>query len=176
MMTLEEAIKHCEEVATRKDVEAEEYNPRYTGLIMECKECASEHRQLAEWLKILKSAKFEYNEAWRTITHPTPDVMYADKQRAQVILDKFRNSLGAISVLQAQGLQPTCNQLATDTVSRKAAIDAINNIMPTKEGLYEPSEVLCKLMQLPSVQPELEHTMEEFMYGQDLGSPEDGSL
>lgn len=82
----------------------------------------------------------------------------------------------AISALQAQGLQPTCNQLATDTISRKAAIDAINNIMPTKEGLYEPSEVLCKLMQLPSVQPELEHTMEEFMYGQDLGSPEDGSL
>ena len=61
----------------------------------------------------------------------------------------------AISVLQAQGLQPTCNQLATDTISRKAAIDAINNIMPTKEGLYEPSEVLCKLMQLPSVQPEI---------------------
>ena len=82
----------------------------------------------------------------------------------------------AISALQAQGLQPTCNQLATDTISRKAAIDAINNIMPTKEGLYEPSEVLCKLMQLPSVQPELEYTMEEFMYGQDLGSPEDGSL
>ena len=61
----------------------------------------------------------------------------------------------AISVLQAQGLQPTCNQLATDTVSRKAAIDAINNIMPTKEGLYEPSEVLCKLMQLPYAQPEI---------------------
>ncbi len=61
----------------------------------------------------------------------------------------------AISVLQAQGLQPTCNQLATDTVSRKAAIDAINNIMPTKEGLYEPSEVLCKLMQLPYAQPKI---------------------
>lgn len=25
-------------------------------------------------------------------------------------------------------------------------------------------------------EPEPEHTMEEFMYGQDLGSPEDGSL
>lgn len=29
---------------------------------------------------------------------------------------------------------------------------------------------------LPSVQPEPEHTMEEFMYGQDMGNPEDGSL
>lgn len=29
---------------------------------------------------------------------------------------------------------------------------------------------------VPSVQQELEHTMEEFMYGQDMGNPEDGSL
>ena len=37
-----------------------------------------------------------------------------------------------------------------------------------------PSEVITG--ELPSAQPESEHTMEEFMYGQDLGSPEDGSL
>lgn len=42
-----------------------------------------------------------------------------------------------------------------DQISRRAAIGAINNIMPTKEGLYEPSEVLWELMQLPSVQPEI---------------------
>ena len=47
-----------------------------------------------ELLKILKMAKFEYEEAWRIITHPTPDVTYADKNRAQVILDTFRDSLG----------------------------------------------------------------------------------
>jgi adenine C2-methylase RlmN of 23S rRNA A2503 and tRNA A37 len=41
-MTLDEAIKHCEEVT-------EEY-----GMIKSCKECAEEHRQLAEWLKELK--------------------------------------------------------------------------------------------------------------------------
>lgn len=83
-MTLEEAIIHAEAVADRCAVT--------DGNI----KCEMEHRQLAEWLKILKSAKFEYDEAWRTITHPTPDVMYADKQRAQVILDKFRNSLGSM--------------------------------------------------------------------------------
>ena len=53
-----------------------------------------EHTQTAEWLKILKKAKFEYDEAWRTITHPTPDVTYADRNRAQIILDTFRGSLG----------------------------------------------------------------------------------
>lgn len=51
-------------------------------------------KQYVGWLKILKKAKFEYDEAWRIITHPTPDVTYADKNRAQVILDTFRNSLG----------------------------------------------------------------------------------
>ena len=35
----------------------------------------------------------------------------------------------------------------------------------------EPLDEKC-----PSVQPEPERTMEEFMYGQDMGNPEDGSL
>lgn len=39
-MTLEEAIKHCEEIAKNR-----------------CNECASDHRQLAEWLKELKHRK-----------------------------------------------------------------------------------------------------------------------
>ena len=55
---------------------------------------AEKYEQEAEWLTILKKAKFEYDEAWRIITHPTPDVTYADRNRAQIILDTFRNSLG----------------------------------------------------------------------------------
>ena len=57
---------------------------------------ADDCKQLAAWLSILKKAKFEYDEAWRIITHPTPDVTYADKDRAQVILDTFKDSLGRI--------------------------------------------------------------------------------
>ena len=78
--TLEEAIIHAEDTAK-------------SAIGCECRE---EHRQLAEWLKILKKAKFEYDEAWRIITHPTPDVTYADKNRAQIILDTFRDSLGVM--------------------------------------------------------------------------------
>lgn len=54
-MTLDEAIKHAEEVIKEKEGQAweaqlqEEY-----GMIKSCKEYASEHRQLAEWLKELK--------------------------------------------------------------------------------------------------------------------------
>lgn len=55
-MTLDEAIRHCEEVAEEKEQEAKEAHV-LSG--MDCMECASEHRQLAEWLRELKA----YREA-----------------------------------------------------------------------------------------------------------------
>lgn len=42
-MTLDEAIKHAEEIASRKFDDC-----------VHCINCAEEHRQLAEWLKELK--------------------------------------------------------------------------------------------------------------------------
>ena len=48
-MTLDQAIEHCEEVASKKWVNG-------------CIECASEHEQLAEWLKELKRLKEERGE------------------------------------------------------------------------------------------------------------------
>lgn len=54
-MSLEEAIKHCEEVAELNEECTRIYNEQ--GEIMascSCKECAKEHRQLAEWLRELK--------------------------------------------------------------------------------------------------------------------------
>ena len=56
-MTLEEAIKHCEEIAERNEKKASWYwwkegNPNYEN----CIECAAEHKQLAEWLRELKRA------------------------------------------------------------------------------------------------------------------------
>ena len=55
-MTLDEAIIHCEEVAEEQDLKAgfETDYQIYTMSELEresCKECANEHRQLAEWLK-----------------------------------------------------------------------------------------------------------------------------
>lgn len=44
-MTLDEAIKHCEEVANGMTAQGE------------CKECAEEHKQLAQWLGELKQLK-----------------------------------------------------------------------------------------------------------------------
>ena len=54
-MTLEEAIKHCEEVA-----ETQEENCKHAGhdhyTKLEASACAAEHRQLAKWLRELKRA------------------------------------------------------------------------------------------------------------------------
>ena len=65
MMTLDEAIKHCEEVAEEQDKlckrydDASGYSRSHNEAIRttdakRCEECASEHRQLAEWLRELK--------------------------------------------------------------------------------------------------------------------------
>lgn len=62
MINLDEAIAHCEEVAEEQDMKAG-FETDYQAYSMSevererCRECASEHRQLAEWLKELKAYK-----------------------------------------------------------------------------------------------------------------------
>lgn len=61
MLSLEEAIKHCEEVAEENEKDAEQLK-RFRGtqdMISHCYECAEEHKQLAEWLKELNAYKEE---------------------------------------------------------------------------------------------------------------------
>lgn len=70
-MTLDEAIKHCEEVVREQEEDAGKWEytlgvyrrrdyceqstiPACEKALKKCKECATEHRQLAEWLKELK--------------------------------------------------------------------------------------------------------------------------
>ena len=70
MMDLDEAIQHCEEVAEKQEKEAKEWNENQVRKCElfpfaeidythenECKKCADEHGQLAEWLKELKAYK-----------------------------------------------------------------------------------------------------------------------
>lgn len=65
-MTLEEAIKHCEEKAKELLKEADKAEGIYIKngcvkttkeYISECKDCANEHEQLAEWLTELKERR-----------------------------------------------------------------------------------------------------------------------
>ncbi len=59
-MTLDEAIKHCLEVAEQNETQADKWREEggeEWGKTTACRECATEHRQLAEWLTELKEAK-----------------------------------------------------------------------------------------------------------------------
>lgn len=79
MMTLDEAIKHAEEVAEEKESEVQdlEYSKldwRYEA--NQCSKCVKEHRQLAEWLKDYKrlleqEPKIGY---WKTV--PYEDTLF----------------------------------------------------------------------------------------------------
>ena len=69
-MNIDEAIRHCEEVAEEKKMDAEmwrdvyhpsEYEPD-NYLVKLCRECAEEHSQLARWLRELKAYRELYGE------------------------------------------------------------------------------------------------------------------
>jgi hypothetical protein len=53
MLTLEEAITHCIEVAEKNEASYKAESALGLGGY-DCKKCADDHRQLAEWLKRLK--------------------------------------------------------------------------------------------------------------------------
>jgi hypothetical protein len=59
MKSIDDAIKHCEEVAEEQEWQAYKSVSRTYVERMSCEECAKEHRQLAEWLKELKAYKNE---------------------------------------------------------------------------------------------------------------------
>ena len=86
-MTLEEAIKHAEEVADSHDG----IKQIKAVTLEECR-CAEEHRQLAEWLKELKA----HREAWEkvldemmNVSIPGQDAEYV-YQNIHDIIEKYR--------------------------------------------------------------------------------------
>lgn len=67
-MTLDEAIKHCLEVAENNETKALRIGRQYEGTLLdreakECRECAADHRQLAEWLQELKEMREQIGTA-----------------------------------------------------------------------------------------------------------------
>lgn len=72
-MTIDEAIKHCLEVAERQEISADDkemysemLGEDYKGFEEGCQECAADHRQLAEWLTELKELR-EQNAELKSI-------------------------------------------------------------------------------------------------------------
>ena len=72
-MTLDEAIKHAEEVAEDKERNAGWfYDKESANYKKKCNECAAEHRQLAEWLKELQA----HREAWTVVVNAMKECSY----------------------------------------------------------------------------------------------------
>lgn len=79
-MTLDEAIKHAEEVAEEKQLKAHNLkqcndygNPKSTITkgVDKCETCAEEYRQLAEWLKELKQLREQTR--WIPVSERLPE-------------------------------------------------------------------------------------------------------
>jgi hypothetical protein len=59
-LTLEDAISHCLEVAEQNETQADKWQEEggeQWGKTTACRECAADHRQLAEWLTDYKELK-----------------------------------------------------------------------------------------------------------------------
>ena len=62
MLDIDTAIKHCLEVAEQNETQADKIGRQFIGSAMDkcatdCRECAADHRQLAEWLQELKELR-----------------------------------------------------------------------------------------------------------------------
>lgn len=92
-MTIDEAIKHCEKVAERQEYLSKNYNEYVeekwnVKKRAECAECASEHRQLAGWLRDLTQAKAIILEMSYTL---------------EVLCDKVNAKIGCSKCLYSDG-------------------------------------------------------------------------
>jgi hypothetical protein len=78
-MTLDEAIKHAEEVADKKEREKKKWERwlkndsdyRAVAEKVSCELCAEEHRQIAEWLKELKQLREQ--TGWIPVSERMPN-------------------------------------------------------------------------------------------------------
>lgn len=93
-MTIDEAIKHCDEVAEDNEIDSRLYTDLDPYKASECAECANDHRQLAEWLRELQRYRFEITECKAILDNPTPDVTENDKKRAMYVLQTFPDVRG----------------------------------------------------------------------------------
>lgn len=99
-LTLDEAIKHCLEVAEENDLAAGTYeilaennHNAYERLTAEtnssrCAECAADHRQLAEWLMKLKDLRAEQNDQYAFIRELMDELEEA-KRLLKAAVDDF---------------------------------------------------------------------------------------
>ncbi len=167
-MTLDEAIKHCEEVAeTNERICDTEPSIGLPDIYMHkdvAKKCASEHRQLAEWLKELKAYKEQGGDAISRqavldiINFEDKWLLDAKGHNADTGI-AFSGMKSRIADLPSVTLHP-----CEDAISRK---DAILQIQRHGVGCFDAEDftpeqcerfVINKIKELPSVTPQQRKT------------------
>ena len=145
-MTIDEAILYCEEVADRCDVTDGN------------RQCADDHRQLAEWLRELKKRRV------KELSNNSPKLDSENKE------SKSHNSFLKTKSIDVSKTYKTCNNDG-DLILRKVALDGINEYLeeysgPDQNGLHDlkwcamkEAEMLIK--DLPSAQPEIGEWIED---------------
>lgn len=141
-MTLDEAIKHAEEVADEKKKEAcNLYDVKNYEESRECIWCSEEHRQLAEWLKDYK--RLLEQEPSDTVSRGAFEQVIWERDVAIGQLEKLGYGLG-------QKVEP-CD----DAVSRKAVDELSKELVHTTR---DKADFLCNfwegLQKLPPVTPQ----------------------
>lgn len=81
-MTIDGAIAHAREVAKRRMAEYENHYDKDAHYPMQCKKCAEEHIQLAEWLEELKQYReIGTVEECRTAVEKQAEILTVDKAK-----------------------------------------------------------------------------------------------
>ena len=88
-MTIDEAIKHCEEVA--KNEERFCVQDAYTSSMQTHGQCAAEHRQLADWLRELQELREKHWDECRQIAHYDNDLKEVIKLTGTTIETALEN-------------------------------------------------------------------------------------
>lgn len=175
-MTLDEAIRHAEEVAEKNEGEAEVYdllaknhNNPYEKLTAsrfytDCAECAADHRQLVEWLKELKEYKEQSGDAIsRNDVIDTLNNMHryiADELTLCSTGKKFEgNEVFIVDDVYEEIAEnlPSVNSQSIkcdDAISRQAVIDALDAYEAAELRNHVPVVLRKRIKDLPSAAPQ----------------------
>lgn len=163
-MTLDEAIRHAEEVAEQQMQRIDNLSdiPRFGSsdedikLIEKCEECAEEHRQLAEWLR-------DYKRLLDVADSNVGKIDIADGDMVVSLNDRINDLISAIEndecqywtvskIVSALKKLPGASQ-NSDCISRQKVIDMLNDIdAEVNDGCgYMYEHWMDYIKQLPSV-------------------------
>lgn len=133
-MTIDEAIKHCEEVAERYERMEDSHDDK---LKEECLQCAADHRQLAEWLMELQELSLQIEapklgsiEEYHYELAKCKTAFWSCKRRCMNAEEQYRR--------KADELRKAQEQIAEYKRLLKAAVEDLAKI-PCNNDVYIPS-------------------------------------